>query len=177
GSGCSVGRFDLVDEKAGAIVIFKLESGFSSRLSFAAVFAERRRSRYSEPNGSVFDDRRPRLRSPRRPDPPRRARTARHRQRDDQRARRALRHVADRDEEARPAARGGAARHDGEGRPRPQMHVGALRIRGHQHVAAAARPLREGRRTHERSTMSTTTKKGKQQSAKSTNKKGGFTAE
>src|SRR5437016_4189131 len=108
---------------------------------------------YSEPNGSVFNDRRPRLRSPRRPEPARRPRTARFRHRDDQRARRALRHVADRDEEAHPAARGGAARDDGEGRPRPQVHARALRFRGHQHVAAAARPLRAGRRTHERSTM------------------------
>src|SRR5690348_4439483 len=113
---------------------------------------------YSEPNGSVSDDRRPRLRSPRRPDPPRRSRTARHRQRDDQRACRALRHVADRDEEAHPAARGGGARHDGESRPRPQVHARALRVRGHQHVAHAARPVRPGRRTHERSTVSTTQK-------------------
>ena len=30
------------------------------------------------------------------------------------------------------------------------MHARALRLRGHQHVAAAARPLRAGRRTHER---------------------------
>src|SRR5947208_890532 len=108
-------------------------------------------------NGSVFSDRRPRLRSPRRPDPPRRPRTARRRQRDDQRARRALRHVADRNEEARPAARGGAARHDGEGRPCAEVHARALRVRGHQHVAAAARPLRAGRRTHERRPMNTTT--------------------
>src|SRR5919204_3200115 len=112
---------------------------------------------YSEPNGSVFYDRRPRLRSPRRPDPPRRPRTARRRHRDDQRARRALRYVADGNEEARSAARGGAARQDGEGRPCPQLHARALRLRGHQHVAAAARPLRTGRRTHERSTMNTTT--------------------
>src|SRR5204862_5371711 len=111
---------------------------------------------YSQPNGSVLYDRRPRFRGPRRPDAPRRPRTARFRQRDDQRARRALRHVADRDEEAHPAARGGAARHDGEGRPCPQVHAHALRLRGHQHVAAAARPLRTGRRTHERRTMSTT---------------------
>src|SRR2546426_12291667 len=126
---------------------------------------------YAEPNGSVFDDRRSRLRGPRRPDSPRRSRTARFRQRDDQRAGRALRYVADRDEEAHPAARGGAARDDGEGRPCPQVHARAIRLRGHQHVAAAARPLRAGRRTDERSTMSTTAKKGKQQSAKSTNKK------
>src|SRR5690348_17653866 len=39
------------------------------------------------------------------------------------------------------------------------MHARALRIRGHQHVAAPARPLRAGRRTDERSTMSTTKKK------------------
>src|SRR6266699_751435 len=138
--------------------------------------AWRRRNRYSEPNGSVSNDRRPRFRSPRRPDPPRRPRTARFRQRDDQRARRSLRHVADRDEEAHPAARGGGARDDGEGRPCPHVHARALRLRGHQHVAAAARPLRAGRRTHERSTMSTTVKKGKRQS-ESTNKKEGFTAE
>src|SRR5439155_19317151 len=100
-----------------------------------------------------------RFRSPRRPDPPRRPRTARLRQRDDQRARRALRHVADRDEEAHPAARGGAARDDREGRPRPQVHARALRLRRHQHVAAAARPLRAGRRTNERSTMSPTKSK------------------
>src|SRR5919201_4795956 len=37
------------------------------------------------------------------------------------------------------------------------MHTCALCLRGHQHVAGAARPLRAGRRTHERSTMSTTT--------------------
>src|SRR3954451_5783423 len=130
----------------------------------------------NELNGSVSSDRRPRLRGPRRPEPSRRARTARFRQRDDQRARRALRDVADRDEEAHPAARGGAARDDGEGRPCPQVHARALRLRGHQHVAAAARPLRAGHRTHERSRMSTT-RKSKQQSAKSTNKKDGFTAE
>src|SRR6266545_2116620 len=116
-----------------------------------------RRTHYSEPNGSVSNDRRPRFRSPRRPDPPRRPRTARFRPRDDQRARRAVRHVADRDEEAHPAARGGAARDDGEGRPCPQVHACALRLRGHQHVAAAARPLRAGRRTHERRPMNTTT--------------------
>src|SRR5205085_10762159 len=100
-------------------------------------------------------------------DPPRRPGTARHRQRVDQRARRALRHVADRDEEAHPAARGGGARHDREGRARPPVHARALRLRGHQHVAAAARPLRAGRRTHERSTMSITEKK----------KSSGFSAE
>src|SRR5436309_265404 len=111
---------------------------------------------YSEPNGSLSNDRRPRVRSPRRPDPPRRSRTARFRPRDDQRARRALRYVADRDEEAHPAARGGAARDDGEGRPCPQVHARAIRLRGHQHLAAAARPLCAGCRTHERSTMSTT---------------------
>jgi DNA-binding transcriptional ArsR family regulator len=33
----------------------------------------------------------------------------------------------------------------------------ALRPRGHQHVAAAARPLRAARRTHERRPMNTTT--------------------
>src|ERR671925_885800 len=113
--------------------------------------------RYSEPNGSVPHTRRPRLHSPRRPDPPRRPRAARRRQCDDQRARPALRHVADRDEEAHPAARGGAARNDGEGRPCPQVHARALRLRGHQHVAPAARPLRAGRRTDERRTMNTTT--------------------
>src|SRR5207245_8054091 len=32
-----------------------------------------------------------------------------------------------------------------------------LRLRGHQHVAAAARPLRAGRRTHERRPMNTNT--------------------
>src|SRR5438876_5319124 len=111
---------------------------------------------YSEPNGSVSTDRRPRFRSPRRPDPPRHPRTARFRQRDDQRARRALRHVADRDEEAHPAARGSEPRRHGEGRPCPQVHARALRLRGHQHVAAAARPLRAGRRTHERRPMNTT---------------------
>src|SRR5436190_1874101 len=132
---------------------------------------------YSEPNGSLSNDRRPRLRSPRRPDPPRRPRTPRFRQRDGQRARRALRHVADRDEEAHPAARGVAARDDGEGRPCPQMHARALRLRGDQHVATAARSLRSGRRTNERRPMSTTAKKGKQQSAKSTSKDEGFTAE
>src|SRR5207247_1021675 len=133
--------------------------------------ASHRGTYYSEPNGSLFHHRRPRFRSPRRPDPPRRPRTARFRQRDDQRARRALRHVADRDEEAHPAARGGAAPDDGEGRPCPQVHACALRLRGHQHVAAAARPLRPGRRTHERRPMSTTPKKRKQQ------KNEGFTAE
>src|SRR5437763_2284976 len=130
--------------------------------------APRRGTRYSEPNGSVSHDRRPRLCSPRRPDSPDRPRTARRRQRDDQRTRRALRHVADRNEEACPAARGGAARHDGEGRPCPHVHARALRLRGHQHVVAAARPLREGRRTNERRSMSTTAKKGKQQAAKFT---------
>src|SRR5579885_3401414 len=58
----------------------------------------------TEPDGSICDHRRPGLRGPRRPDPPRRPGTARRRQRDHQRARRAVRHVADRDEEARPAA-------------------------------------------------------------------------
>src|SRR5881296_425083 len=135
-----------------------------------------RRTCSSEPNGSVFNDHRPRLRGPRRPEPPRCPRTARFGHRDDQRARRALRHVADRDEEAHPAARGGAARDDGEGRPCPQVHARALRFRGHQHVAAAARPLRAGCRTHERRPMNTTVKKGKRQS-ESTKKKEGFTAE
>src|SRR6185437_15179320 len=130
----------------------------------------------NELNGSVSSDRRPRLRGPRRSEPTCRARTARRRQRDDQRARRALRHVVDRDEEAHPAARGGAPRHNGEGRPCPQMHARAVCLRGHQHVAATARPLRAGCRTHERSTMSTTTK-DKKSSAKSTKKKEGFTAE
>src|ERR671922_699825 len=37
------------------------------------------------------------------------------------------------------------------------VHARALCLRGHQHVARAARPLRAGRRTHERSTMNTTT--------------------
>src|SRR4029453_8966347 len=69
----------------------------------------------------------------------------------------ALRHVADRHEEARPAAGGGGAGDDGEGRPCPQVHARALRVRGHQHVAAAARPLRAGRRTHERRPMNPTT--------------------
>src|SRR5207248_7124210 len=123
--------------------------------------------RYSEPNGSVSNDRRPRFCSHRRPDPPRRPRTAGLRERDDQRARRALRHVAHRDEEAHPAARAGGARDDGEGRPRPPVHARAVRVRGHQHVAAAARPLRPCRGTNERRTMSTTTKK----------KSGGFSAE
>src|SRR5207253_2807747 len=136
-----------------------------------ATIASQRRSSYSEPSGSVFNDRRPCFRSPRRPDPPRRPRTARLRQRDDQRARRALRHVADRDEEAHPAARGSGAGHDGEDRPCAQMHVSAPRLRGHKHVAAAARPLRPGRRTDERNTMSTTAKKRKQQKSQ------GFTAE
>src|SRR2546430_4747955 len=121
--------------------------------------ASQRRPRYNEPNGSVFSDRRPRFRSPRRPEPPRRPRTAWFRQRDDQRARRTLRHVADRDEEACPAARGGGARDNGEGRPGPQVHARALRLRGHQHLAAAARPLRPSRRTDERRPMSTTKKK------------------
>src|SRR5205814_4711875 len=109
--------------------------------------------------GSASDDRRSRVFGPRRPDPPRRARAARRRQRDDQRARRALRHVADWDEEAHPAARGGGARDDGEGRPCPPVHAGAVRLRGDQHVAAEAGPFRPGCRTHERSTMSPTTKK------------------
>src|SRR5207302_9872159 len=110
----------------------------------------------TEPCGSVSDDSRPRVRGPRRPDPARRARAARRRQRDDQPARRALRHVADRDEEAHPSARGREPRHNGEDRPRPQMHTRALCLRGHQQVAAAARPFRTRCRTHERSTMSTT---------------------
>src|SRR4051812_7896321 len=112
---------------------------------------------YSEPNGSVFTDRRPRLRSPRRPNPPGRPRTARLRHRDDQRARRTVRHVADGDEEAHPATRGGRARDDREGRPRPQVQPCPLRLRGHQHLAAAARPLRAGRRTNERRPMNDTT--------------------
>src|SRR5581483_2718246 len=114
---------------------------------------------YSQPNGSAFQACRPRLRSTRRPDTPRRPRTARQRERDDQRARRALRHVADRDEEAHPAARGGGAGHDGEGRSRPPVHARALRVRGHQHLAAPARPIRPGRRTDERSSMSPTKSK------------------
>src|ERR687887_2313943 len=36
------------------------------------------------------------------------------------------------------------------------MHARALCVRGHQHVAAAARPLRAGRRTDERRAMNTT---------------------
>src|SRR6185437_16394289 len=56
------------------------------------------------------------------------------------------------------------------------MHARALCLRRHQHVAAAARPLCASRRTYERSTMSTTTK-GKKHSAKSANKKEGFSAE
>src|SRR3989454_12845762 len=40
---------------------------------------------------------------------------------------------------------------------RARVHARALRLRGHQHVAAAARPLRAGRRTHERRPMNTTT--------------------
>src|SRR6185437_3038826 len=120
----------------------------------------------NELNGSVSSDGRPRLRGPRRSEPACRARTARRRQRDDQRARRALRHVVDRDEEAHPAARGGAPRHNGEGRPCPQMHARALCLRRHQHVAAAAQPLCASRRTYVRRQMSPTTKK-----------KGGFTAE
>src|SRR5277367_4520302 len=110
-----------------------------------------------EPNGSVSEERRPRLRSPCRPEPPCGARTAGRGRRDDQRTRRALRYVADRDEEAHPAARGGGIGYDGEGRPCPQMHARALRLRGHQHVAAATRPLRAGCRTYERSLMSATT--------------------
>src|SRR3954447_18415691 len=110
----------------------------------------------NELNGSVSSDRRPRLRGPRRPDPSRRARAARRRQRHDQRARRAVRHVADRDEEAHPAARGGRAGHDREDRPCPELHARAVCLRGHQHLAATARPLRAGRRTNERSTMSST---------------------
>src|SRR5215468_7248261 len=113
---------------------------------------------YTEPNGSLFSHRRPRLHSPRRPDSPGRARTARLGQRDDHRARRALRHVSDGDEEAHPAARGGRARHDGEGRPRPQVHARAVRIRGHHHVGTKAGPIRPGSRTHERSLMSPTKK-------------------
>src|SRR5581483_220053 len=115
---------------------------------------------YTEPNGSVSTLRRPCLRGARRSDPPGRARTARRRQRDDQRARRAVWHVADGHEEAHQAARGGGARHDGEDRPGPEMHARALRLRGHQHVVVAARPLCAGRRTHERRAMSTTAKKG-----------------
>src|SRR6187551_2178054 len=111
---------------------------------------------YGEPDGSVSNPRRPRVRRPGRPEPPRRARTARRRQRDGERTRSALRHVADRDEETHPAARGGGTGDDGEGRPRPLVHARALRVRGDQHVAATARPLRTGRRTDERSTMSTT---------------------
>src|SRR5437868_7228903 len=114
---------------------------------------------YTELNGSVFDDRRPRIRGPRRPDPPRRPRTARLRYRNDHRARRALRHVADRDEEAHPAARGSEPRRHGEGRPRPHLHTRAVRLRRHQHVAAAAGPLRAGRRANKdkRRPMNTTT--------------------
>src|SRR5213078_1885251 len=66
---------------------------------------------------------------------------------------------------------GGGAGRDGEDRPSAQVHVSSLRLRGHKHVAAAARPLRPGRRTDERSTMSATAKKRKQQ------KNQGFTAE
>ena len=55
------------------------------------------------------------------------------------------------------AARGiQPARDDGEGRPRPQVHARALRLRGHQHMAAAARPLRAGHRTDEGRPMNTT---------------------
>src|SRR4029453_3508395 len=58
-----------------------------------------------------------------------------------------------------PGGGGGGARHDAEGRPCPQGHARALRLRGHHHLAATARPLRAGRRTDERSTMSPTKKK------------------
>src|SRR4051812_22541271 len=110
----------------------------------------------TELNGSVFNDRRPGVCRPRRPDPPRDPRAAEQRQRDDQRARRPVRHVPDRDEEARPAARRGRARHDREGGARAQLHARAVRLRRHQYVAATARPLRAGCRTHERSTMNDT---------------------
>src|SRR5438132_11913327 len=56
------------------------------------------------------------------------------------------------------------------------MQTRSLCLRGHQHVAEAARPLRAGCRTHERRPMNATVKKGKRQS-ESTNKKEGFTAE
>src|SRR6185437_1099407 len=45
------------------------------------------------------------------------------------------------------------------GRPCPQVHACALRLRGHHHVAAAARPFRPGCRTNERGPMSTIKKK------------------
>src|SRR5215204_1081245 len=143
------------------------ENGCGHGVSLAGIFGPsswRRTGRagidtrvcHTEPHGSVFAQRRPRVRGPGRPHPARRARTARRRQRDDHRARRALRYVADRDEEARRGTRGGAPRHHGEGRPRPQLHTRAVCLRGHQHVAAASRSLRPGCRTHQRSTMSTT---------------------
>src|ERR671930_94931 len=47
------------------------------------------------------------------------------------------------------------------------MHTRAVCLRWHQYVATAARPVRAGRRTDERSTMSTSTKKTKQQSGES----------
>src|SRR6185312_14204055 len=79
------------------------------------------------------------------------------RQRDDQRAGRAVRNVPHGHEEAHPAARRGGARHDGEDRPRPALHADAVRVRRDHDVAAAARPLRPGRRTNERNAMNTTT--------------------
>src|SRR3954454_13076830 len=118
------------------------------------------RLRYTEPNGSVFTDGRPRLRRPGRPHASVRPRTPWRRKRDGERARRAVRDVADRDEEAHQAAGGGRARDDGEDRPRPQVRARPLRLRGHQHVAAAARPVRPGCRTHERRPMSPTKKEG-----------------
>jgi hypothetical protein len=53
-------------------------------------------------------------------------------------------HVAARNEEARPAARGGGPGYDREDRPCPQVHACALRLRGDQQLAGAARPLRAG---------------------------------
>src|SRR5262249_40091638 len=88
----------------------------------------------------------------------------------------ALRHVPDRHEEARPAARAGEPGHDGEGRPCPQVHARAVRLRGHQHVAAAARSLRAGRRTDERRAMSTGAGKSKQQQGFSAEEKAAMRA-
>src|SRR5205085_2511662 len=61
-----------------------------------------------------------------------------------------VRHVADRDEEARPRSRGCRPRPHREGRACALLHARALRLRGDHGVAAAARPFRTGRRTHER---------------------------
>src|SRR6476659_8225265 len=58
---------------------------------------------------------------------------------------------------AAPSSNGSAPAAQRSASSPSRMHTRAPRLRGHQHLAATARPLRTGRRTNERRTMNTTT--------------------